>query len=90
MAMYYVGYDSMCVCVHEVCKEREGGGGGRERRLHVLYPTGLLKDVRKMTTPQLEEIKSHLTQPHLEVACTLVYADHSTQLRNRKVFNQLC
>ena len=30
MAMYYVGYDSMCVCVHEVCKERERGGG-RER-----------------------------------------------------------
>ena len=51
------------------------------------YIGGLLKDVRQLTTSQLEEVKLHLTQPHLEVACTLVYSDRSTQLRNRKVFN---
>jgi hypothetical protein len=48
---------------------------------------GLLKDVRQLTASQLEEVKYHLTRPHLEVACTLVYSDLSTQLRNRKVFN---
>ena len=41
-----------------------------------------------MSIPQLDEVKSHLSQAHLEVACTLVYSDHSTQLRNKKVCNK--
>lgn len=90
-ARVYV-YAYKCVCVRE--REKEGD---RARSLpvvflcHISIPyIGLLKDVRQLTTSQQEEVKCHLTQPHLEIACTLVYSDLSTQLRNRMVFNLLC
>ena len=62
--------------------------------MHYNYCTGPLKDVRKMAKHQLDEVKLQLiSQPHLEVACTLVYSDNHTQLRLKKVpiiYNNAC